>query len=119
MYSYTFAHLCGGRACARGWCLVLESTVSVAGVAVGAADYVDGAVRVVGLELVACLTSGPGLAEKPGGVISLSALIVVALATVLLMRGAWESGVANTILVFVKLGILVFFAVVAFTAFKA
>src|SRR5690625_3251259 len=35
------------------------------------------------------------------------------------MRGAWESGVANTILVFVKLGILVFFAVVAFTAFKA
>src|SRR5699024_11979699 len=28
-------------------------------------------------------------------------------------------GVANTILVFVKLGILVFFAVVAFTAFKA
>src|SRR5699024_10329668 len=44
---------------------------------------------------------------------------VVALATVLLMRGAWESGVANTILVFVKLGILVFFAVVVFTAFKA
>src|SRR5699024_10113202 len=36
-----------------------------------------------------------------------------------LMRGAWESGVANTIPVFVQLSILVFFAAVAFTAFKA
>ena len=118
-YSYSYATLGEGVAWVCGWCLVLEYAVSVAAVAVGAADYVNETLRVFGLELPASLTTGPGLEENPGGVINLSALIVVALATVLLMRGAWESGVANTILVFVKLGILVFFAVVAFTAFKA
>ena len=35
------------------------------------------------------------------------------------MRGAKESGIVNTIIVFVKIGILVFFSIVAFTAFQA
>ncbi|MGO2816783.1 amino acid permease [Brevibacterium aurantiacum] len=118
-YSYSYATLGEGVAWVCGWCLVLEYAVSVAAVAVGAADYVNETLRIFGLELPASLSAGPGIAESPGGVINLSALIVVLLATVLLMRGAKESGIVNTIIVFVKLGILVFFAVVAFTAFKA
>ena len=118
-YSYSYATLGEGVAWVCGWCLVLEYAVSVAAVAVGAADYVNETLRVFGLALPASLTTGPGLADNPGGVINVSALVVVVLATVLLMRGAKESGVVNTILVFVKLGILVFFAIVAFTAFKA
>lgn len=118
-YSYSYATLGEGVAWVCGWCLVLEYAVSVAAVAVGAADYVNETLRVFGLTLPSALTTGPGLAENPDGVINLSALVVVALATVLLMRGARESGMVNTIFVFVKLGILVFFAVVAFTAFKA
>ncbi|WP_246490434.1 amino acid permease [Brevibacterium oceani] len=118
-YSYSYATLGEGVAWICGWCLVLEYAVSVAAVAVGAADYVNETLRVFGLELPGALTTGPGVADNPGGVINVSALVVVALATVLLMRGAKESGIVNTILVFVKLGILVFFAIVAFTAFKA
>ncbi|WP_413333570.1 amino acid permease [Brevibacterium sp. GP-SGM9] len=118
-YSYSYATLGEGVAWVCGWCLVLEYAVSVAAVAVGAADYVNETLRIFGLSLPPSLTSGPGLPESPGGVINLSALIVIVLATVLLMRGAKESGVVNTIIVFVKLGILVFFAIVAFTAFKA
>lgn len=118
-YSYSYATLGEGVAWVCGWCLVLEYAVSVAAVAVGAADYVNETLRIFGLELPASLSAGPGIAESPGGVINLSALIVVLLATVLLMRGAKESGIVNTIIVFVKLGILVFFAIVAFTAFKA
>ncbi|MDN5877823.1 MAG: amino acid permease, partial [Brevibacterium sp.] len=115
-YSYSYATLGEGVAWVCGWCLVLEYAVSVAAVAVGAADYVNETLRIFGLSLPLSLSAGP---EGEGGVINLSALIVVLLATVLLMRGAKESGIVNTIIVFVKLGILVFFAVVAFTAFKA
>ncbi|WP_231442870.1 amino acid permease [Brevibacterium zhoupengii] len=118
-YSYSYATLGEGVAWVCGWCLVLEYAVSVAAVAVGAADYVNETLRIFGLSLPPSLSAGPGIAESPGGVINLSALIVVLLATVLLMRGAKESGIVNTIIVFVKLGILVFFAIVAFTAFKA
>ncbi|MDN6666669.1 MAG: amino acid permease [Brevibacterium sp.] len=118
-YSYSYATLGEGVAWVCGWCLVLEYAVSVAAVAVGAADYVNETLRIFGLSLPPSLSAGPGIPESPGGVINLSALIVVLLATVLLMRGAKESGIVNTIIVFVKLGILVFFAVVAFTAFKA
>ncbi|WP_309132333.1 amino acid permease [Brevibacterium sp.] len=115
-YSYSYATLGEGAAWVCGWCLVLEYAVSVAAVAVGAADYVNETLRIFGLELPPSLTTGPG---ADGGVINLSALIVVVLATLLLMRGAWESGVVNTIIVFVKIGILIFFCLVAFTAFRA
>ncbi len=115
-YSYSYATLGEGAAWVCGWCLVLEYAVSVAAVAVGAADYVNETLRVFGLALPPSLTTGP---EVEGGVINLSALLVVVLATVLLMRGARESGVVNTIIVFVKIGILVFFCLVAFTAFRA
>ncbi|MCI4012305.1 amino acid permease [Brevibacterium sp. ZH18] len=118
-YSYSYATLGEGVAWVCGWCLVLEYAVSVAAVAVGAADYVNETLRIFGLALPPSLSAGPGIADSPGGVINLSALIVVVLATVLLMRGAKESGIVNTVIVFVKLAILVFFAIVAFTAFKA
>ena len=115
-YSYSYATLGEGMAWICGWCLVLEYAVSAAAVAAGAADYVNETLRIFGIALPPSLSTGP---EGEGGVINLSALIVILLATILLMRGAKESGIVNTIIVFVKLGILVFFAIVAFTAFKA
>lgn len=115
-YSYSYATLGEGMAWICGWCLVLEYAVSAAAVAAGAADYVNETLRIFGIALPPSLSAGP---EGEGGVINLSALIVILLATILLMRGAKESGIVNTIIVFVKLGILVFFAIVAFTAFKA
>ena len=114
-YSYSYATLGEGVAWICGWCLVLEYAVSAAAVAVGAGAYVNQTLQIFGLSLPDSLAGGPG----EGGVINLSALIVVVLATVLLVRGARESAMANTIMVLVKIAILIFFVFVAFTAFNA
>jgi len=114
-YSYSYATLGEGVAWICGWCLVLEYAVSAAAVAVGAGAYVNQTLEIFGLSLPESLAGGP----SEGGVINLSALLVVVLATVLLVRGARESAMANTIMVLVKIAILIFFAIVAFTAFDA
>ena len=114
-YSYSYATMGEGTAWVCGWCLVLEYAVSVAAVAVGAGEYVNEALHTVGMDLPASLAGGPG----EGGVVNLSALVVVVLATLLLVRGARESAIVNTIVVIIKTCILVFFSIVAFTAFDA
>lgn len=114
-YSYSYATLGEGVAWICGWCLVLEYAVSAAAVAVGAGAYVNQTLQIFGLSLPDSMAGGPG----EGGVINLSALIVVVLATLLLVRGARESALANTVMVLVKIAILIFFVIVAFTAFDA
>ncbi|GAA0205995.1 amino acid permease [Glutamicibacter creatinolyticus] len=114
-YSYSYATLGEGIAWVCGWCLVLEYAVSVAAVAVGSGQYVNQTLAVFGLALPDALAAGPA----EGGAVNLPALATVVLAMVLLARGARESALANTVMVLIKIGILVFFAVVAFTAFNA
>jgi len=114
-YSYAYATLGEGIAWVCGWCLVLEYAVSVAAVAVGASQYVDEALRVVGLGLPQAIAVGPA----DGGVLDLSAALLVLLATAVLVPGTRESAWVNTLLVVVKVGLLVFFVAVALTAFSA
>ncbi|MGP5049737.1 amino acid permease [Glutamicibacter ardleyensis] len=114
-YSYSYATMGEGIAWICGWCLVLEYAVSVAAVAVGAGEYVNQTLRAFNLELPVSLAGGPA----EGGVVNLPALIVVVLATLLLVRGARESAIVNTVVVIIKAGILVFFSIVAFSAFNA
>ena len=114
-YSYAYATLGEGLAWVCGWCLVLEYAVSVAAVAVGAGQYVNEALDVVGLALPAALADPPGA----GGLLNLPAAVLVLLATVVLLPGAREGAWVNTVLVVVKVGLLVFFVVVAFSAFRS
>ena len=114
-YSYTYATMGEGMAWICGWCLVLEYAVSVAAVAVGAGQYVNEALAVFGLALPDAMSQPPG----DGGVLNVPAIVIVVLATALLVRGARESAWINTAIVVVKVGILVFFCAVAFTAFNA
>ena len=114
-YSYTYATMGEGIAWVCGWCLVLEYAVSVAAVAVGASEYVDETLGVFGLHLPAALAAPPG----DGGVVNLPAAVLVLLATAILLPGARESAWVNTLMVAVKIALLVFFVVVAFTAFQA
>lgn len=114
-YSYTYATMGEGIAWICGWCLVLEYAVSVAAVAVGASEYVDETLRVFGLHLPTALSAPP----VDGGVVNLPAAVLVLLATVVLLPGARESAWVNTVMVIVKIALLVFFVVVAFTAFQA
>lgn len=113
-YSYAYATLGEGIAWVCGWCLVLEYAVSVAAVAVGAGQYVNEALSVFGLTLPDAIAEPPGA----GGVLNLPAAALVVLATLVLVPGARASAWVNTLLVVVKVGLLVFFVVVAFTAFR-
>lgn len=114
-YSYSYATMGEGVAWICGWCLILEYAVSAAAVAVGAGEYVNQTLEIFGLGLPTSLAGGPAT----GGVINLPALLTVVAATLLLARGARESALANTAMVMVKIVILVFFSIVAFTAFDA
>lgn len=114
-YSYSFATMGEGMAWVCGWCLVLEYGVSVAAVAVGASQYVNETLSVFGLSLPEFLTAAP----SEGGLINLPAVLVVIFATILLVRGARESSLTNVVMVLIKIAILIFFIIVAFTAFDS
>lgn len=114
-YSYSYVTLGEGIAWICGWCLVLEYAVSAAAVAVGAGAYVNQTLEIFGLSLPDYLSAG----AADGGLVNLPALLVVVLATFLLVRGARESALANTVMVMIKIAILIFFVIVAFTAFDS
>lgn len=114
-YSYTYATMGEFVAWICGWCLMLEYGVSVAAVAVGWGQYINELFSLFGVTLPAAFVQPPGA----GGTFNIPAIIVVLLAAFLLLRGASESAKVNTILVFTKIAILIFFCIIAFTAFNA
>ena len=71
-------------------------------------------VRTLGVALPDALSAPPG----EGGVVNVPAVVVVLLATWVLMLGVRESGRVTTITTLLKIAVLVFFVVVALTAFR-
>ncbi len=114
-YSYTYATMGEFIAWICGWCLMLEYGVSVAAVAVGWGQYINELANLVGINLPPAFVQPPG----EGGTVNIPAMVVVILAAYLLLRGASESAKVNTILVFTKIVILIFFCAIAFIAFNA
>lgn len=114
-YSYTYATLGEIVAWVCGWCLMLTYGVSVSAVAVGWGQYVNEILGLFGIGLPEALSEPAG----EGGIVNIPAVVVVVLVTLLLLRGASESATVNTVLVFTKILVLLFFCVVAFTAFNA
>ncbi|MFI2779299.1 amino acid permease [Streptomyces sp. ALB3] len=114
-YSFAYATLGERVAFLVGWCLLLEYGVSVSAVAVGWSQYVNELLDgIIGWSLPAALSSGPG----DGGVINLPAVVVVMMAATLLVRGIRESAGATAAMAVLKIGILVAFCAIAFTAFQ-
>jgi APA family basic amino acid/polyamine antiporter len=112
-YSYAYVTLGEIVAWAVGWMLMLEYGVSVAAVAVGWGEYLNEFLGTFGVTIPAEFANPPG----DGGIFNIPALIVVFACMLLLIRGASESAKVNAIMVLLKIGILIFFCVVAFTAF--
>ncbi|MBO3745519.1 amino acid permease [Streptosporangiaceae bacterium NEAU-GS5] len=114
-YSYAYATLGEIVAWVCGWCLMLEYAVSVAAVSVGWGQYLNEFFKqVFGFTMPASIASPPGA----GGVFNIPAVVVVLFAAFLLLRGASESATVNVVMVYIKIAVLVFFCVVAATAFN-
>src|SRR5262245_25287337 len=114
-YTYSYATLGEIVAWIIGWDLILEYGVSVAAVAIGWGgslnEFLDAAFNV---HLPAAIVNAP----EDGGVFNLPAVFIVLAITFLLVIGARESARANVVMVVIKLGVLLFFIVVAFANFS-
>ncbi|MEU3691825.1 amino acid permease [Streptomyces narbonensis] len=114
-YSFAYASLGERTAFLVGWCLLLEYGVSVSAVAVGWSQYLNELLdSLTGWQLPAALSAGPG----DGGVVNLPAVVVIVLAATLLVRGVRESARATAAMAVLKIGILVVFCVIGFSAFE-
>src|SRR5690349_9255126 len=116
-YTYTYATLGEIVAWIIGWDLILEYGVSVAAVAVGWGgnfnEFLDAA---FGFALPDEIATSP----SDGGTFNLPAVLIVFAVMFVLARGVRETAKANIILVGIKLLVLAFFIIVAFsTAFSA
>lgn len=108
-YAYTYATLGEFAAMCVAACLMLEYGVSTAAVAVGWSEYLNQLLgNLFGLRIPDALA----LAPEQGGLINLPAVILVMLCCLLLIRGVSESTTVNTIMVFIKIGVLILFAAV-------
>ncbi|MCJ2069013.1 amino acid permease [Methylobacterium sp. J-030] len=110
-YTYTYATLGEFFAWLIGWDLILEYAMGAATVAVGWSGYVTSILKDVGIVIPAQFAHAPGTAIDGGGtaLFNLPAVLIVALITLLLMRGTKESARFNNIMVAVKLTVVVAF----------
>ena len=115
--AYTFSYATLGELVAFiiGWDLILEYGVSVAAVAVGWGGNINEFLKAAfGFALPVAISKSP----EEGGLFNIPAVVVVLGITALLTLGTRESARINAIMVGVKIVILLFFIVVAFTAFS-
>ena len=108
-YTYAYASLGEFIAFIVGWNLILEYTVTSSAVAVGWSGYVVGLFASAGLTLPHALVVSPA----DGGIFNLPAVLITLFLSFLLVRGTKESVKLNRILVFVKLGAIFLFLVLA------
>lgn len=114
-YSYAYATLGEFPALAVGACLLLEYGVSGAAVAVGWSEYLNQALEnLFGVRIPDALSSAP----EAGGVVNLPAIALVAMCTLLLVRGVSESAKANAAMVMIKLAVLVMFIGIGVTGWN-
>jgi basic amino acid/polyamine antiporter, APA family len=113
-YTYAYATMGEVFAWVIGWDLILEYGVSVAAVAVGwGAYFVELLDSVFGITLSESITLPPG----EGGDVNVPALLLVLAVAGVLISGVRQSARSNTVMVAVKILALLFFILVAFSAF--
>jgi basic amino acid/polyamine antiporter, APA family len=114
--AYTYAYATMGEVLAWiiGWDLILEYGVSVAAVSVGwGAYFVELMDSLFGVTISESISLPPG----EGGDVNVPAFLLVLAVAALLISGIRQSARSNTVMVITKLLVLVFFIVVAFSAF--
>jgi APA family basic amino acid/polyamine antiporter len=108
-YTYGYATLGELVAWIIGWDLILEYGVAVAAVAVGWGGYLQSLLdSLFGINLPDSIAGPPG----DGGTVNVPAVFLVLAVSALLIYGVRESARTNTVMVFIKVAILIFFIVV-------
>jgi APA family basic amino acid/polyamine antiporter len=120
-YSYAYHSMGELVAMIIAACVLLEYGVAAGAVAVGWSGYFNKLLdSTLGFQLPDALSYSPIPVDGgTAGLLNLPAIVLVLLCMLLLVRGATESARVNTIMVLIKLGVLVLFAVIAVTAFQA
>lgn len=123
-YSYAYATIGEFSAFVVAACLLLEYGLAASATAIGWSAYLNNFLsNAIGWQIPEMLrspmiVSGVNGAEIHAGQFNLPPVILVFICGILLLRGAKESATVNAIMVLIKLTILAFFAVVAFSGFN-
>ena len=123
--SYSFAYATVGEFAAfiMAACLLLEYGLAASATAIGWSDYLNNFLsHAVGWQIpealrTPLLVSGKAGLEVHGGHVNLPPVLLVIMCGILLVRGTKESATTNAVMVMIKLAILTFFVVIAFSGF--
>ena len=119
-YSYAYHAMGELVAMVIAACVLLEYGVAASAVAVGWSGYFNELLdKTVGTTIPDSLSYSPIPYDGTNGLVNLPAIVLVAMCTMLLIRGASESAKVNTVMVLIKLSVLVMFIVIGLTAFEA
>jgi APA family basic amino acid/polyamine antiporter len=115
-YTYAYSTLGEIFAWIIGWDLILEYSLGATTVAIGWSGYVVSFLKGIGIDFPAALADAPyafdprtGAWTKTGAFINLPALLIIALITIVLVRGIKESATVNSVIVFLKISIILIF----------
>ncbi len=119
-YSYAYHAMGELVAMVIAACVLLEYGVAASAVAVGWSGYFNELLdKTIGTTIPDSLSYSPIPYDGTNGLVNLPAIVLVAMCTMLLIRGASESAKVNTIMVLIKLSVLVMFIVIGLSAFQA
>jgi basic amino acid/polyamine antiporter, APA family len=114
-YTYGYAVLGEGVGWFIGWDLLLEYTAIVAVVGIGISGYFGFLVDQIGLTLPEWMLGAPGSdPEQPGRVVDLFAMLLCLLIAFVLTRGVRNAARIESILVWLKVGLVVLIVALGF-----
>jgi APA family basic amino acid/polyamine antiporter len=102
-----------------GWCMIAEYLLAGATVAVGWSGYAQGLLQQLGIAFPEHLGTAPlqvtdGELVRSGALVNMPAFLLVAVCTVVLMRGLRHSTIAGHLMVGVKIVVIVLVLVIGF-----
>ena len=125
--SYSFAYASVGEFAAfiMAACLLLEYGLAASATAIGWSSYLNNFLdnafgwQIPEMLRTPMIVSGPNGVEFNYGHINLPPILLVIMCGIMLIRGTRESATTNAVMVLIKLAILVFFVVIAFSGFDS
>ena len=125
--SYSFAYASVGEFAAfiMAACLLLEYGLAASATAIGWSSYLNNFLdnafgwQIPEMLRTPMIVSGPSGVEFNYGHINLPPILLVIMCGIMLIRGTRESATTNAVMVLIKLAILVFFVVIAFSGFDS